>query len=160
MADTPDNIAGRDTRGRFAPGNPGGPGGARRRKLELREAATAVVTPQVAAMLMAKTSRLGLEGNLTAARYVLDQAIGKATAAGNDPAPLRVTLPPMRTVTDCAAAVDVVTRAFTAGDLTTAEAEVLKDLITTRMKALEGITQEQQIAELERQIEQLKAHRN
>jgi len=111
-------------------------------------------------MLMLRTTRRGLEGDLAATRYVLDQVIGKPTPIADDPSPLRINLPLMRTVADCAAAVDLVTRAFTAGNLNATDAQLLNDLIATRMKALEGITQEQQIAELERQIEQLKAHRN
>lgn len=160
MADTPDPNAGRDSRGRFAPGNPGGPGGSRRRRLELREAATSVVSKEAVAALMAKTTRRGLEGDLAAAKYVLDQCIGKPTAAGYDPVPLRVNLPNMKTAGDCTTAIDVVLRAFTAGEINTAEAQVLQELINTRIKALDSIAHEQQIAELERQVAQLTAHRN
>jgi hypothetical protein len=87
--DTP-AATGRDSHGRFAPGNPGGPGNPfYRRQAEFRRAALAAFTPEDVASLLRVMLALGRNGDTAAARVFLDYAVGKpAKAAEPDQADL------------------------------------------------------------------------
>lgn len=148
MSDGTDS-SGRDGRGRFTKGNPGGPGGARKRPFELREAAQRVVTPEVADALVRKAVRLGLEGNLAAIRFLFEHTGGRPGEAPVAPAALDVPLPPLRTAADCAVAIDIVIQARVDGRIASPDAQMLNDLIATRLKAIEAEEHEQRLAELE-----------
>ena len=103
----------RQANGRFAKGNPGGPGGARKRSFVLREAAESAITPEHVAALMRKALRMGLEGNLTAMRLVLDRSCGRPADVATSAEPLDLALPPMGTAKECSAALEQVANALT-----------------------------------------------
>lgn len=76
---------GRDASGRFAPGNPGGPGAIAhertKRARELRQALHDAVTPEdMAAVARALVDR-AKAGDVAAARELLDRIIGRPTPA-------------------------------------------------------------------------------
>ena len=69
---------GRDRAGRFAVGNPGGPGNPHVRVMaELRAEINAEATPERVRLIMRKLFDLALEGNVPAAKEFLDRSIGK-----------------------------------------------------------------------------------
>ncbi len=143
--------SGRDSGGRFAAGNSGGPGGARRRVCELRRAAEDAITPEMVAAAMRKCAMLALQGNLAALRILLDRACGKAGEAPLEGDPLGVTPPRLRTAADCSNALEKVTDAICRGTVDIAVAKVLIDAVTARIKVLEATELEARLAELEKQ---------
>ena len=106
MGDGGDNT-GRDNQGRFTAGNPGGPGGPRRRTSELRRAAEEAITPDHVAAMVRKATRMGLEGDLSAMRLVFERTCGRAAEAPVDAEPVGVALPRLRTAEDCNTAIQL-----------------------------------------------------
>jgi hypothetical protein len=76
---------GRDASGRFAPGNPGGPGAIAhertKRAGELRQALHAAVTPEDMAAIARALIDKAKSGDVAAARELLDRIIGRPTPA-------------------------------------------------------------------------------
>ena len=91
----------REPNGRFAKGNPGGPGRPKGRGFELQRAAQAAVTPEHIQGIIRKATMQALKGDVVAARLVLDRTCGRSP----DPAPqaeaLDVELPKLATAADC-----------------------------------------------------------
>jgi hypothetical protein len=141
---------GRTANGRFAVGNGGGPGGPRRRAHELKVAAEEAVSPDVIRGVMRKVSVLALQGNLTAARILLERTLGRA-AEVPVAEPLDIQSPRLRTAADCTAALQKVADALVAGTIDVAAAKVLVDLIQTQAKLIEVGELEARLAELEQQ---------
>src|SRR5262245_37095435 len=100
------DTSGRDDKGRFTNGNPGGRGGPRRRPSELRRAVEDAITPEHMFALIRKALRMGLEGNLAAMRLVFERTCGRAAEASNDGEPLEFGLPRMRSAADCSLALE------------------------------------------------------
>ncbi len=105
----------REPGGKFAAGNPGGPGRPKgRRVTEGRRAVEEAVTPDMLAAAMRKCALLALQGNLAALRILLERTLGRpaevAAAEPLDIEPLR-----LRTAADCTAAIQKVTDAICAG---------------------------------------------
>ena len=140
----------RDTKGRFAPGNQGGPGGARRRTSELRRAAEDAISPEVIQAAMRKCARLALEGNLAALRIMLDRACGRAAEAPVE-AP-SIALPRMHTAADCSAAIERIVDGITKGTIEESTAKVLLDAVQARLKAIEATDHEVRLAEVEKAL--------
>ena len=140
---------GHDPRGRFAPGNKGGPGGPRRHAAMLRRAAEEAITTEHVEALMRKALRQGLEGNLQASRFVMEQAAGRVPDAPPEIDPIPIKLPPLETAADCAEAAGLVLDAFTKREVTGDDAETLQGAINTRLKAIEVTEVEQRLVELE-----------
>ena len=101
-----DKTNGRDERGRFAVGNPGGPGGPRRRQSELRHAAEEAITPEHVAAMVRKATRMGLEGDLAAMRLVFERTCGRSTQAPVATEPIDISIPRLCTAEDCNTAVE------------------------------------------------------
>ena len=140
----------RDTNGRFAAGNPGGRGGRKRsRTSELRQAALDAVTPEHIAMLMRQVLKLGLQGNLPAAKFVLEHTTGKAADNPVDPEPVDLQLPPLLTAADCNLATTEVLNAMVAGRIDRAIVQVLLGAVQTKLRALETSELEQRLLQLE-----------
>lgn len=139
----------RDARGRFAPGNPGGPGGARRRPSELRRAAEEAVTAEHVQAIMRRAARMALEGNLAAMRFVLERTAGRAAEAPVEIEPLGIELPRLRTTADCNAAIEKLVEGICKGSVDRDAAKLLIDAIQTRLKAIEVNELEVRLAELE-----------
>lgn len=73
---------GRDGRGRFAPGNGGGPGNPHAAKVaRLRARMLDGVNPDDLGRVMAKLVELALSGNVPAIRELLDRTIGRPQEA-------------------------------------------------------------------------------
>ncbi len=148
MTDDGENI-GRDNQGRFTVGNPGGPGGARRRTTELRRAAEEAISPEHVAAMVRKATRMGLEGNLAAMRLVFERTCGRATEAPVDAGPLGVALPRLRTADDCNTAIERLIDGICKGTVDRDSAKLLIDAIQTRIKAIEVNELEERLAQLE-----------
>jgi hypothetical protein len=150
--DTPPTPpAPRDANGKFATGNPGGPGRPRGRRVgELRIAAEDAVTPEVIRAVMKKVSLQALQGNLMAARILFERTLGRAADAPIGE-PLEIQAPRLRTAADCAAALQRVSDALCAGTIDVATAKVLTDVIQTQAKLIEVGELEARLAELEQQ---------
>jgi hypothetical protein len=147
-----DGVAneGRGANGRFAAGNPGGPGGSRRRAAVLRQAAEEAVTPEHIQALVRKALRLGLEGNLAAARLLLEYTIGRAAAAPVEAEPLQVQLPRIRSADDCNLAIQRVMDGICRGTIGRDDAALLIQAVQARLKAIELTDLERRLAELEK----------
>ena len=100
------NSSDRDANGRFAPGNAGGPGGARKRAFVIRDAAEDAVTTEPVRAMMRRATRMALEGNLAAMRLVLERVGGRPADAPLETEPLGIALPRLRTAADCNVAIE------------------------------------------------------
>lgn len=141
----------REPDGRFAVGNAGGPGRPKgRRESELRHAANEALTPVVVKSVLRKVAVKALEGNLHAARIVLERALGRPEEAATAQ-PLDIAAPRLRTAADCTAALQKISNALVAGSIDVAAAQVLTGLIQTQAHLIEKGELETRITELERQ---------
>jgi hypothetical protein len=146
---TPAPPTGREANGRFGAGNAGGPGRPKGRTDELQRAAQAAVTAEHIGAIMRRAVRSALEGNLNAAKLVLDRACGKARDAAGEAVPLDLDLPSLRTAANCAAAIDRIAAAITAGTVEPTAAKLLLEVVQTRLKAIEVQDLESRLTELE-----------
>lgn len=148
MADAPTNT-GRDQRGRFGLGNPGGKGGPHRRASELRRAAEEAVTPEHVAALIRKVTRMGLEGNLAAARLVLERVCGRAAEAPASATEIDLQLPRLKSAADCGLALERLVDGVCDGTVDRNTAQTLIAGVQARMRAIETTDFERRLAELE-----------
>ena len=145
-----DDAFPRDENGRFLPGNPGGPGRPPSRGKLLRQAAEDAITPEHVAAIIRKATRLALEGDVAAARLVLDRVCGRTPEAPSGPEPVEIALPPLRTAADCNAAIDRLTEAICGGSINREQATLLMGIVQTRLKAIEVNELELRLTELEK----------
>ncbi|HIE69242.1 MAG TPA: hypothetical protein EYP98_03280 [Planctomycetes bacterium] len=141
----------RDEKGRFARGNPGGPGRAKGRGYELQRAAQDAVTPEHVSAMMRRAMRLALEGNLTAMRFVMERTVGRAPEAQALPEPISIDMPELRTASDCATAIDALTEAICTGAVNREQATLLMSLVQARLRAIEVRDLEERLMALEQQ---------
>lgn len=132
--------SGRDTAGRFGPGNPGKPRGARHKATQ---AALALLDGEAGA-LTRKAVEMALAGDTTALRLCLERI-----APPRRDAPVRFTLPKMETARDAAKAAGAVLEAVAAGELTPTEGAHLMALVETYRRTLETTELEARVAALE-----------
>jgi hypothetical protein len=79
---SPNGANGRAANGRFAPGNKGGPGNPLAKKVaELRSALLASVSPRDVQDIVRRIKREAKNGDIAAARELLDRVLGKAVQA-------------------------------------------------------------------------------
>ncbi|MEO6594182.1 MAG: hypothetical protein ABIP94_05465 [Planctomycetota bacterium] len=140
----------RDDNGRFAQGNPGGPGRSKGRGYELQRAAQDAVTPEHMTAMIRKALRMALEGNLTAMRFVAERTLGRPPEASIQGDPIGLSLPSLRTAASCATAIDRLVEAVSEGAIDLNAAKVMHDLVQTRLKAIEVNDLEQRLTELEK----------
>ena len=152
MTDGDENTE-RDQRGRFAVGNPGGPGGPRRRTSELRRAAEEAITPEHVAAMVRKATRMALEGDLAAMRLVFERTCGRAAEARVEAEPLGVALPRLCTAEDCNTAIERLIDGICRGTVDRDSAKLLIDAIQTRVKAIELNELEERLTQLEQTAE-------
>ena len=148
MADAADTN-GRDSNGRFAAGNPGGPGGSRRRSSELRRAAEEAISPEHIQAMVRKATRMGLEGNLAAMRFVMERTCGRAAEAPVESEPLAIVLPALHTAADCNAAIERIVEGIVKGTVERDAAKLLLDAAQARLKAIEVNELETRLTALE-----------
>ena len=141
----------RDDGGRFASGTAGGPGRPRGFREELVRAADEAIAPEHVTAIMRRAVRMALEGNLSAMRFVIERACGKTADATAHGLALGITMPNLRTVANCTAAIDRLVEAMCKGDVDRDGAKVLIDVISLRLKAIEVNGLETRLDELEKQ---------
>ena len=139
----------RDRGGRFAKGNPGGPGRPRGSGNALRRAAEEAVTPEHVAAIIRRATRMALEGDIAAMRIVLERVCGRPHEAPAQGFELDLDLPNLRTAENCSHAIDLLLDAICRGSCDRDSAKVMLDVIQARMKAIEVSELEARIAELE-----------
>lgn len=129
-----------DESGKFAPGNPGRPVGARHKTttaiLSLMEGQGEALTQ--------KAIDMALEGDTTALRLCIERI-----APTRKDAPVQFDLPDMTTANDAAKAAGSVLAAVSTGDLTPTEGAHVMALIETFRRTLETTELEQRITALE-----------
>lgn len=130
----------RDASGRFAPGNPGKPKGARHRATQ---AAQALLEGDGEA-LTRKAVQLALEGDTTALRLCLERIVPPRKDA-----PVQFDLPRMETAGDAAMAAGAVLAAVADGELTPIEGAHIMALVETYRRTLETSELEARLAALE-----------
>ena len=143
----------RDERGRFAAGNPGGPGGSRRRPSELRRAAEEAITPEHVAAMVRKATSMGLQGNLSAMRLAFERTCGRSAQAPPEAEPIDLSIPRLRTAEDCSIAIQLLIDGICKGEVDRDAAKLLIDAIQTRLKAIELTEFEDRLAQLEQTTE-------
>jgi hypothetical protein len=143
------NRKGRDDRGRFTHGNSGGPGGVRTRAFTLKQAAEGAITPEHIEAMIRKATRMGLEGNLSAMRLVLDRVVGRVTDAPKEPEPLQLELPRLDTAAQCNEALGRIIEGIVAGTVDREAATTILHALNTRLRAIEIQELESRITEME-----------
>lgn len=143
-------LNGRDEKGRFAKGNPGGPGNPQIRKQAvyrqaIREAVTEVDFAKIVAVLIKKAQ----DGDVTAARVILNRTLGRSTPAREDEA-TTFELPPITQVEDLSLAGQVIMRALASGEISATQATVFSALLEQTRKSMETIDLVQRIEQLEK----------
>ena len=129
-----------DAKGKFAPGNPGRPKGARHKATQ---AALALLEGEAEA-LSRKAIETALEGDTTALRLCLERI-----APPRKDAPVQFDLPPMQSATDAAKAAASVLGAVATGDLTPTEGAHVMQLVETYRRTLETSELETRLTALE-----------
>ena len=127
-------------RGRFRPGNPGRPKGARHKTTLAIEA----ILEGEAEALTRKAVELAKTGDTTALRLCLERL-----APPRKDRPVRITLPPLERVEDATAATAALVQAVAAGELTPSEGETLAKLIETHRRVVELVDFETWLTRLE-----------
>ncbi|MFD0980412.1 DUF5681 domain-containing protein [Tropicimonas aquimaris] len=131
-----------DASGKFAPGNPGRPKGARHKVTRAVEA----ILGNDAEALTRKAVERALEGDATALRLCLERI-----APIRKDSPVSFDLPPMDTALDAAAAAQAVLRGVSEGEITPLEGASVMALIEGYRKTLETTELEARIVALEEQ---------
>jgi hypothetical protein len=103
--------------------------------------------------MIRKATRMGLEGNLSAMRFVMDRTCGRATEAPSLTEPLGVELPTLSTAEDCNVAIGKLIETVCCGETDRDLAKLLIDAIQTRLKAIETAEFDQRLAQLEQDAE-------
>ena len=132
--------SGRDTAGRFGPGNPGKPRGARHKATQ---AAMALFDGESEA-LTRKAGEKALEGDTVALRLCLERI-----APPKRDAPVQFDLPRMVTARDAAMTAGAVLEAVATGDLTPTEGAHIMALVETYRRTLETSKLEARVVALE-----------
>lgn len=141
----------RQGNGRFAVGNPGGPGRPPGHAGdELRRAVEQAITPAHLEAVLRRVLRSALEGNLTAARVVLERTCGRPSAAPPLAAAVGIDLPPLITTADCSSAIDQIAAGVCNGSVDREAAKTLLDLVNAKLKSIEVSELGARISELER----------
>lgn len=134
------NTGGRDENGRFAPGNPGKPRGAKHRTTR----AVQELLDDEAEDLTRRAVELALEGDTTAMRLCLERI-----APAVKDAPVQFELPKMTSAQDAAEGAQAVLQAVSEGELTPSQGASVMALIETYRRTLETSNHERRLAALE-----------
>lgn len=146
MDENPD----RDHLGRFKNGHgvksPGNPN--LRRLGEAQRAIRAALTPEQIVAVMRKLAHKALaEGDVQAAKAVLERVAGRPS---QEPEPeIGIELPPLKTMQDCALALDHVLSQLTAGNVDREGARLLIEAIENRRRLIESVEFDERLRKLE-----------
>lgn len=132
---------GRGPDGRFAPGNPGRPRGARHKTSQAIEA----LLEGEAEGLTRKAVDMALQGDTTALRLCLERV-----CPPRKDTPVQFDLPPMESAGDAAQAAGAIVTAVAQGELTPLEGASVMGLVENYRRTLETTEMERRMAELER----------
>jgi len=135
-----EKTAGRDRKGRFAPGNPGRPKGARHKATEAVEHLMQGQMERITAAVIEAAAG----GDMQAARLVLD----RICPARREPA-VSVEIPTIESAADLPMAIAAILQAVGAGDLTPSEAAKITQTIEAAAGAIELQDLDRRIAEIE-----------
>lgn len=125
-------------------GNPAGrPQGSRNRSTALRD----LISDDQSEAILNTMIKAAMEGNLTAARYLLDRV-----APASHSQSIMIDLPPIETVEAGAQAIDATLKAVGQGDITLNEAKEMIELIKDRIKLIETVGFEQRLLKVEQEI--------
>jgi hypothetical protein len=116
----------------------------------MQKAVQEAVTPEHAQALIRVVLKQGLQGNLQAARIVLDRVCGRPQDGRGDGEHIDIGLPNLRTAANCTAAIDVIIASMTAGTVDLPTAKFLLDAVERRRKAIETLEHEQRLTDLEK----------
>ena len=129
-----------DTRGKFRPGNPGRPKGARHKTTLAIEA----LLDGQAERLTEKAIQMALAGDVTAMRLCLDRL-----APPPKDRPIQIAMPCLAGLQDMTIATAAVVDAVTSGTITPSEGEAIAKLIETHRRAVELVDLETRLTRLE-----------
>ena len=129
-------------RGRFRPGNPGRPKGARHKTTLAIEA----ILEGQAEKLTEKAIQMALAGDVTAMRLCLDRL-----APPPKDRPIQIAMPRLAGLQDMTIATAAVLDAVTSGTITPSEGEAIAKLIETHRRAVELVDLETRLTRLEQQ---------
>lgn len=129
---------GRDARGRFATGNPGGPGNPYgKRCAELRAAVLEAVGPEDLREVVARILDSAKGGDLAAAKLLLERTLGKVPAAPQDAPEAQVDLPHLATTTDTVEAANAILAAMGEGRVSPEAAVKMTAVVELARRAIE-----------------------
>jgi len=132
------NGSDRDRRGRFLPGNPGGPGNPDAAKLwRLRAAVTAAVTEADVRRVMRTLLRKATGGDMLAAKVFLDRVVGKATATPGRGEGVALELPTIATTEDTLTASSAILKAMGEGRITPDDAAKFAAVVEMARRTIE-----------------------
>ena len=103
--------------------------------------------------MIRRATRMGLEGDLTAMRLVLERTCGRAADAPVDTEPLGITIPRLHTAEDCNSAIATLIDGICKGTVERDVAKLLIDAIQTRVKSIELNELEERLTQLEQTAE-------
>lgn len=130
MTDSNGGSSERGRDGRFAKGNPGGPGNPRVRTLAAHQAAVReAVSPADLGRVLHRLRDLALDGDVAAARVLLERVVGKVRQEPAAPAPWQFDTEEIQSEAGRRAAIKSVLTAVAAGELAPQEAEALVGFI-------------------------------
>ena len=135
--------------GRFARGNPGGPG--RPRACE-RAAALDLLAAEAGADLIEVALSEAKKGNLRAVEMLLDRIWPVRRGR-----PVEVDVPPIRTIPDLVPAGAAVTGAVLSGELTPEEGSAAARVLVAHQKMIETVDLEQRLDKLQTEVEARRA---
>jgi len=139
----------RETDGRFAKGNPGGPGRPRARE---RVAALDFLAAEAGAELIEVALNEAKKGNLRAVEMLLDRIWPVRRGR-----PVEVDAPPIRTIPDLVPAGAAVTGAVLSGELTPEEGSAAARVLVAHQKMIETVDLEQRLDKLQKEVEARRA---
>lgn len=140
-----EDTEGRDAKGRFTPGNPGRPRGARHKATLAVEA----ILDGEADALTRKAVELAMKGDTTALRLCLERI-----APPRKDAPVTFDLPAVESVKDASTAMSALLEAVASGDVTPSEAAAIGGLVETWRRTAETTEIEARLATLEAAIQE------
>ena len=147
------NAMVRDTSGRFVPGCPPGPGNPQVRRMHAyRTAISAEVTPERLGLLMRRLLKSALEGDSTAAKIVLERALGKPNATPDGQA-ATLDLPEVLSAKDVVGAASKILTALGSGQIGVDEATKLMLVMETLRRTIETADIEARLAAIERDVD-------
>jgi hypothetical protein len=137
------NTEGRDSRGRFGPGNNGRPPGARNRRTLIAEALIANEEEALARKAVA----LALGGDSQMLRFLLGPFLPKER-------PIRISLPPLDVATDAIEALGVISRALSEGVITPSEGAAISSVLADFSRSIDVAELESRIDAVEQSIKE------